>query len=196
MPEDEPIDADGRVFSVYGIASTVLAVIAVAAVVLAGLIWSQHRDEDTELGYQTRVLQTAIDWTTVLINMNAQTVDASMAKLHDGTVGQLNADFDAAVQPYRQIVQQLKSATAGRIDSVSIESLYHQPPPAEGAPAPPKPGADVEGFAARTDTVLIVATSVSQNAGAQDPQTVRWNLRVGVSDIDGQLKISRLEPIR
>jgi hypothetical protein len=25
---------------------------------------------------------------------------------------------------------------------------------------------------------------------------VRWNLRVGVSDVDGKLLISRLEPIR
>jgi hypothetical protein len=39
-------------------------------------------------------------------------------------------------------------------------------------------------MAARTDTVLVVATSVSQNAGGQ-PQTVRWNLRLDVSDVDG-----------
>ena len=45
------------------------------------------------------------------------------------------------------------------------------------------------------DTVLVVATSVSQNAGGQ-PQTVRWNLRLDVSDVDGQLLISRLESLR
>jgi hypothetical protein len=44
--------------------------------------------------------------------------------------------------------------------------------------------------------VLIVATSVSENAAGGKPQTVRWNLRVGVSDVDGKLLISRLEPIR
>jgi hypothetical protein len=43
--------------------------------------------------------------------------------------------------------------------------------------------------------VLIVATSVSQNAGAK-PQTVHWNLLLGVLDVDGKLMISRLEPIR
>ena len=50
-------------------------------------------------------------------------------------------------------------------------------------------------MAARTDTVLVVATSVSQNAAAK-PTTVRWNLRLGVSDVDGKLMISRLESLR
>jgi hypothetical protein len=44
--------------------------------------------------------------------------------------------------------------------------------------------------------VLVVATSRSQNAGGAQPQPVRWNLRLGVSDIDGKLLISRLETIR
>ena len=51
------------------------------------------------------------------------------------------------------------------------------------------------GMAARTDTVMLVATSVSQNAGGQ-PQTVRWNLRLDVSDVDGRLLVSRLESMR
>ena len=50
--------------------------------------------------------------------------------------------------------------------------------------------------ASRTDTVMVVATSISQNAGADKPQTVRWTLRLDVSDVDGKLLISRLEPIR
>ncbi len=32
--------------------------------------------------------------------------------------------------------------------------------------------------------MLLVATSVSENAGAK-PQTVHWNLRLDVSDVDG-----------
>jgi len=49
--------------------------------------------------------------------------------------------------------------------------------------------------ASRTDTVLVVATSVNQNAGAE-PTTVRWNLRLDVADVDGKLLISQLETIR
>ncbi len=50
--------------------------------------------------------------------------------------------------------------------------------------------------ARRTDTVRVVATSVSENAGTEEPQTVRWTLRLDVSDVDGELLISGLEPIR
>jgi hypothetical protein len=47
----------------------------------------------------------------------------------------------------------------------------------------------------RTDTVFVVATSISDNIGGK-PQTLRWNLRLDVSDVDGKLLISRLEQIQ
>ncbi|MBO0866137.1 MAG: hypothetical protein J2P16_13820, partial [Mycobacterium sp.] len=50
-------------------------------------------------------------------------------------------------------------------------------------------------MASRTDNVIVVATSVSENVGAK-PQIVHWNLRLGVSDVDGRLLVSRLESIR
>jgi hypothetical protein len=195
MPDDEPTPdhADGGpVLTRFGITSAVLGVIAVVAVALAALIFTQHREDADELAYRTRVLQTAAEWTGVLINMNKDTVDADMVKLHEGTVGQLNADFDAAVEPYRKLVQTLQSRTNGQIDSVAVETIHHPPP---GSTAPP-PQPELSEFANRTDTVMVVATSVSENAGGDKPQTVRWNLRLDVSDVDGKLLISRLEPIR
>lgn len=192
MPDDEPEPQRGAVFSTHGIASAALGVVAVAALVLAVLIWSGHRDETGELAYRTRVLQAAADWTGVLINMNSDTVERDLNTLHEGTVGQLNADFEATVAPFRKLVQTLKSRTTGQIDSVALESIHHDQPGAR--PAPPEP--ELSGFAARTDTVMVVATSVSENAGTDKPQTVRWTLRLDVSDVDGKLLISRLEPIR
>jgi hypothetical protein len=196
MPDDEPTpdsSADGGpVFTSYGIASVVLGVIAVAAVALATIIWTQHRDEVDELRYRTRVMAAAADWTSVLINMNKDTVDASMARLHEGTVGQLNADFEASVQPYRELVQKLQSRTTGQVDSVAVETLHHEQP--NGAPPPEQQ--ELSAFTTRTDTVMVVATSISENAAGEQPQTVRWNLRLDVSDVDGKLLISRLEPIR
>jgi hypothetical protein len=191
--EPEVSEATGGVFTGYGIASAVLGVVAVVAVVLAAFIWSGHRDEVDERGYETRVLQAAADWTNVLINMNKDSIDSSLQKLHDGTVGQLNADFEATVDPFKQLVQKLQAQTMGQVDSVAIESVHHEQPGATGGP-PPQP--ELSTVASRTDTVIVVATSVSQNAGTTKPQPVRWNLRLGVSDVDGKLLISRLESIR
>lgn len=137
-------------------------------------------------------MQTAAEWTGVLINMNSGNIDASLQRLHDGTVGELNTDFDAAMQPYRQVVQKLQSQSAGRIEAVAIETVHHDP---DAQPGVARPATTSPAFATRTDSVMLVATSVSENAGAK-PQTVHWNLRLDVSDVDGKLMVSRLESIR
>ncbi len=190
----EPEPAGGQVFSSYGIASTVLAVLAVAAVVLGVIIWSAHRDEVGERAYLTRVMQTAADWTGVLINMNSGNIDTSLQKLHDGTVGELNTDFDAAMQPYRQVVQKLQSQSAGRIQAVAIETVHRDLDTQPGV-SRPVVTTKLPAFASRTDSVMLVATSVSENVGAK-PQTVHWNLRLDVSNVDGKLMISGMGSIR
>jgi hypothetical protein len=198
MPDDEQTpdpETEGPVFTSFGIGSAVLGAVAVAAIVLAAMIWTQHRSDVDEIRYRTRVMQTAAEWTGVLINMNKDTVDASMQKLHEGTVGQLNADFDSTVDPFRKLVQTLQARTTGQVDSVAVESIHHPQPGPNGTPTP-KPQPELSAFASRTDTVMVVATSISENAGGDKPQTVRWNLRMDVSEVDGKLLISRLEPIR
>jgi hypothetical protein len=201
MPQEEDHQAErigepaaGPVFSPLGIVSAVLALLAVAALALSALIWSGHSDQVHELDYRTRAMQAATDWTGVLINMNKDNVDASLQKLHEGTVGDLNADFDAAVTPYRELVQKLQSQTTGQIEAVAYESLHHDLDVVPGEPRQQPPSLPTE-MASRTDDVIVVASSVSQNVGGQ-PQTVRWNLRLGVSDVDGKLLISRLESMR
>ena len=184
-------DARRSVFSGYGIGSAVLGVVAVAAVVLAAMIWTHHRSDVDELPYQTRVMQAAADWTSVLINMNNDTVEESLHKLHEGTVGQLNADFESTVEPFRQLVRTLKAGPPVR--STRWRSSRSITPPGPSGAPPPQPQPELSAFASRTDTVMVVATSVSENAGGDKPQTVRWKLRLDVSDVDGKLLISRLE---
>jgi hypothetical protein len=197
MPDEPKVEQSAKDqnvarFSGYGIGSVVLGLIAVAATVLAVMIWSGHRSDVAERTYQTEVLRTAADWTNVLINMDKDSIDESLRTLHDGTVGQLNADFQTTVEPFKQLVGKLQSQTAGQVESVAIESLHHQL--AGPAEAPPQP--ELSSVAERTDTVIVVATSVSQNVGGAEPRPVRWNLRLGVSDVDGKLLISRLETLR
>ncbi|HEX7827029.1 MAG TPA: hypothetical protein VF477_19160 [Mycobacterium sp.] len=192
-PEKVRKDRSGGVFTGYGIGSAVLGLVSVAAIVLGLMVWSGHRHQVDELRYQTSALQAAADWTNTLINMSADTVDTSLRTLHDGTVGQLNADFETTVEPFKVLVLKLKSQTVGQVDSVSIESLHH---PQAGQPGAQAPQPELSTVASRTDTVLVVATSRSQNAGGEQPQPIRWNLRLGVSDVDGKLLISRLETVR
>ncbi|BBX19253.1 hypothetical protein CRI77_00335 [Mycolicibacterium duvalii] len=197
MPDDEqePQPETG-VFSGFGVASAVLGVVAVVAVAVGVWIWSGHRAETAEIDHRTAVLQTAAEWTGVLVNMNKDTVDADLAALHEGTVGQLNVDFEASVEPFRRLVQTLQSRTSGQVNSVSLEEIHHEQPDDRSPDGGPDAGDELTGFATRTDTVLVIATSVSENAGTETPQTVRWSLRLDVAEVDGELAISGLERIR
>ena len=170
-----------------------VGLVCVVAVALLALIWSNHRADVAERTGQTAAMQAAADWTGMLINMTKDNVEASLQQLRDGTVGELNADFEASVAPYREVVQTLQSQTTGQIESVAIEQLHHDLDALPGTSNPPNELPP--GMASRTDTVLVVATSISQNVGGP-PQTVRWNLRLDVSDVDGRLLISRLESMR
>ena len=101
--------------------------------------------------------------------MNKDSAEADLNTLHEGTVGQLNADFDATVEPYRKLVQQLQAKTTGQVDSVAVESIHHEQPGPNGSP-PPQQQPELLGSASRTDTVMVVATSISENAGAEKPK--------------------------
>ncbi|UMB69239.1 hypothetical protein [Mycobacterium paraterrae] len=197
---DEPDDAaatatpaGGRMFSPYGLASAVLGALCVAAIALGAVIWTDHRSDVEERTYQSRAMQTAADWTGVLINMNTDNIKESLQKLHDGTVGELNADFDSSIQPYQQVVERLQSRSRGEVEAVAVEAVHHDLDAQPGGPKPPEPLP--ASIARRSDAVMVVATSVSENTGGK-PTTVHWNLRLVVSDVDGKLMISRLESIR
>ena len=191
-----PDESDGPVISAYGVASAVLGALTVAAIALGAIIWVTHRSDVDERGYQSRVMLAAADWTGVLINMNADNVKTSLQRLRDGTVGDLNADFDSAMQPYQQVVQRLQSRSRGQIEAVALEAVHHDLDAQPGARPPAAADQLPASLASRTDSVIVVATSVSENAGGSKPQIVHWNLRLAVSDVDGKLMISRLESIR
>jgi hypothetical protein len=192
--EAAPDEFDGPTISGYGVASAALGALSVAAIALGAVIWVTHRSDVDERGYQSRVMQAAVDWTGVLININTGNIAASLQRLHDGTVGELNADFDSAMQPYQQVVQRLQSTTRGQVEAVAVEAVHHDLDAQPGTRRPPSEQLSAS-IASRTDTVMVVASSVSEYAGGK-PQTVHWNLRLGVSDVNGKLMISRLESIR
>lgn len=191
--------------SAFGVVSAVLAVLAVVAAALLGVLWSKHHAAQAERDHEARMLRAAAAWTGILINMNTDNVETSMVALRDGTVGELNAGFDNSIAPYRDVVKSLDSTTSGRVESVSIEVVHHDPD-AQPGQRPPAPAGLPAELAGRTGAVLVVATSVSENAGAKAapaapgaparPTTVRWNLRLGVAEVDGAPKITRIESLR
>lgn len=192
--DDDDESSDSAMFSNFGIGSAVLGLVCVVAMVLGGLIWFGHRDESAERIYLSRAMSAAADWTNILINMNTGNIDASLQRLHDGTVGQLNTDFEAAFTDYRKVVEKLQAHSRGDIEAVAIDTVHRDIDTVPGLPRSVV-ATKLPAFASRTDSVLLVATSISENTGAK-PQMVHWSLRLDVSNVGGKMLISKLESIR
>lgn len=189
-PGEESEMPGGRVFSSYGLVSAFLGLVAIAAVVFGFITWSMHHGDADDRAYRSRVLQAAAGWTSVLINLNAENVERGMQRMHDKTVGQLNGEFDAVMQPYRDVVQQIQSRSTGRIEAVAVESVYHDLDNPSGSGSHQSSSA-----VGRTEPVLVIATSIAENVGGK-PQTVHWALHLDVSEVDGRMLISRMRSIR
>lgn len=181
--------APGSGLSGYGWGSVVLGLVAVAALIFSGYTWELHHKDTKEREHRSQVLQTAASWTSVLINLNAENVEKGMARLRDKTVGELNGEFDAALAPYRDVVQRIQSRSSGRIEAVAIELEHHDLDESAGV------GNDKPSSPGRTDPVMVIATSIAENVGGR-PQTVHWALHLDVTAVGDDLMISRLRSIR
>src|ERR1700753_1380077 len=62
-----PEGSGGPIVSACGGASAVLGALCAATIMLGTLIWVAHRGDVDERGYQSRVMQAAVDWTSKLI---------------------------------------------------------------------------------------------------------------------------------
>ncbi len=151
MPDDEQDPQRAGIFSSYGIASAVLGAVAVAAVVLATLIWTQHRGDTAELRYRTQVLQTAADWTNVLINMNTDTVETDLNTLLTGAVTQSVGD-----SPGRAMGQIVLEVLGPKVIENAVQT-YTTP---EGFAALIRSGGEIDMKAAASRTIA------SMNAAA------------------------------
>ena len=179
----------GPLFSPYGLVSAFLGLVSVAALVFGLITWSHHHSDTEERAYRGRVLQAAATWTTVLINLNAENVEKGMQRLRDKSVGELNTEFDAALTPYREVVQRIQSRSSGRVEAVAIESVHRDPGNADA-------GWTVKDSSlGRTDPVMVIATSVAENVDGH-PQTVHWVLHLDITEVDGKMLVSRLRSIR
>ncbi len=179
----------------HRIVSAAFGVVSLAAAVLAGAMWSAHAREQHTLKNQINAVQAAVHWTGAMINLNSGNLDTGLEQLRDDTAGDLKNSFDASMVPFRDALRMLRPHSHGHLKSVSIEHLHRDlGGPADVAPPDP-PGNPPAAHAPPSATVLIVATSVGDDAHGT-PETIEWNLRIGVTDVDGRSLVSQVEAIR
>ena len=153
-----------------GIALTVILLISAAALAgAAGIGWQHHQaGEDTA---RTRTFVDAAELGVVAItSLDYRNVERDVKRIVERSTGEFAKDFTDRSKDFTSVIQKSQVTTKGKVTGAALESIQGD-----------------------TATVLVAATSeVTNAAGAkQEPRT--WRLRVSVTDVNGTVKVSKVD---
>jgi Mce-associated membrane protein len=152
-----------------------LALIAglVAVVALAGLTgWMGYRAYNSYQGEKQRQLflqvgrQGALNLTTI----NWEHAEADVQRVLDSATGQFYDDFQNRAAPFVEVVKQAQSKSEGSIADAGLESASSD-----------------------EAQVLVAVTVVTSNVGAPQQEPRAWRMRLTVTKVGDEAKVSNVE---
>jgi Mce-associated membrane protein len=152
-----------------------LALIAglVAVVALAGLTgWMGYRAYDSYQGEKQRQLflqvgrQGAVNLTTI----NWEHAEADVQRVLDSATGQFYDDFQNRAAPFIEVVKQAQSKSEGSITEAGLESASSE-----------------------EAQVLVAVTVNTSNVGAPQQEPRAWRMRLTVTKVGDEAKVSNVE---
>jgi Mce-associated membrane protein len=152
-----------------------LALIAglVAVVALAGLTgWTGYRAYDSYQGEKQRQLflqvgrQGALNLTTI----NWEHAEADVQRVLDSATGQFYDDFQNRAAPFIEVVKQAQSKSEGSITDAGLESASSD-----------------------EAQVLVAVTVNTSNVGAPQQEPRAWRMRLTVTKVGDEAKVSNVE---
>ena len=152
-----------------------LALIAglVAVVALAGLTgWTGYRAYDSYQGEKQRQLflqvgrQGALNLTTI----NWENAEADVQRVLDSATGQFYDDFQNRSAPFVEVVKQAQSKSVGAISEAGLESASSE-----------------------EAQVLVAVTVNTSNVGAPEQEPRAWRMRLTVTKVGDEAKVSNVE---
>ena len=152
-----------------------LALIAglVAVVALAGLTgWMGYRAYNSYQGEKQRQLflqvgrQGALNLTTI----NWEHAEADVQRVLDSATGQFYDDFQNRAAPFIEVVKQAQSKSEGSISEAGLESASSE-----------------------EAQVLVAVTVNTSNVGAPQQEPRAWRMRLTVTKVGDEAKVSNVE---
>ena len=162
-PSKRPISVVRRAI-LFGVAT----VVTVAA--LAGWLGFRAYQAHQWQAERSQFLQAARQGAVNLTTIDWQQADRDVQRILDGATGQFYDDFAKRSQPFIDVVKKSKSTTAGTVTEAGLESQ-----------------------SAHSAQVLVAVTVATSNAGAPQPDPRGWRLRIAVTRVGGQAKVSKVE---
>ncbi|ELB87188.1 hypothetical protein Rwratislav_41280 [Rhodococcus wratislaviensis IFP 2016] len=155
------------------LATALFAVVLVGLVVAAGALAHAHQDSQDARDQDLAMLGAARQSVLNLISPSSQDPAAAADRIINDATGSWLTEFEGTKDQFVSAIAESKTESSGEILGAGIE------------------GRNDDG----STTVLVSAVSkVSNAAGAKDePRT--WRLRVGIVDVDGSYKLSKVEVV-
>lgn len=146
----------------------VIAVVAFAALVAwLGFQVYQSQEEQARNG---QFLQAARQGALNLTTIDWQHAEDDVKRIMDTATGEFYDDFQQRSTPFVEVVKQAQSVSTGTVTEAALESH-----------------SDTEAQA-----LVAVSVKTASTAGAE-PVPRAWRMRISVQQLDGQMKISRVE---
>jgi Mce-associated membrane protein len=162
-PSKPPVSVVRRAI-LFGVAT----VVTVAA--LAGWLGFRAYQAHQWQAERSQFLQAARQGAVNLTTIDWQQADRDVQRILDGASGQFYDDFAKRSRPFIDVVKKTKSSTAGTVTDAGLESQS-------------------------TDSaqvlVAVTVTTSNGNAPQQDPRG--WRLRIAVTHVGDQAKVSNVE---
>jgi Mce-associated membrane protein len=152
------------------LAVTVMSMVAVGALVVAGYFGMHHRAADDERTRADDFTAAADRGVTAITSLDFRNAKRDVQRIVDQSTGEFYNDFKNRADDFTSVIEQSQVTTKGKVTSSAVESMNDS-----------------------SAVVLVSASSdVTNAAGAQqEPRT--WRLRVTVSDDGGTMKISKVD---
>jgi Mce-associated membrane protein len=154
----------------------VIAAVAAVAIIcaFAGLsvyMALQHRDTTKHQQREAAFVGGAKQGVLNMISLDFNKAKEDVQRVIDGSTGQFKDDFQQRANDFIAVVTQSKAITEGTVNAAAVESMNGD-----------------------SAVVLVSATSqVTNSPPGKDEPPKKWRLRVTVTEVGGQYKMSKVE---
>ncbi|MCU1701475.1 MAG: hypothetical protein JWR34_7538 [Mycobacterium sp.] len=163
VPSKQPTSVVKRAIQ-FGIAT----VVTLAAV--AGWLGFHAYQAQQLQAERSQLLQAARQGAVNLTTIDWQQADRDVQRILQGATGQFYDDFSKRSQPFVELVKKTQSTTVGTVSEAGLESQ-----------------------SAGNAEVLVAVTVATSNAGAPQSDPHGWRLRIAVTRVGDQAKVSNVE---
>ncbi|EID77086.1 MULTISPECIES: hypothetical protein [Rhodococcus] len=152
------------------VTTAAVVLVAVAALVVGGISWTNLRAEQTAQSRDQQVLETARQVVVNLVTLRHQSVDEDIQRVADGTTGPFRDQFTSASGSFGDVLNQGQVESTGEVKEAGLVK------------------ADDDHA-----VVLAAVTSTVKNTEAPDGEIRVYRMKVSLDSVDGRWLVSDVE---